>query len=106
MSTFMPKADDIERKWYVIDAADKPLGRVAAEAATLLREIKEKLNLPEWYGENLDALWDALIGIVETPINIKIIFARKTSAAKNIPPYINEVINFFNDSAEQYTVFY
>ena len=29
MSTFMPKADDIERKWYVIDAADKPLGRVA-----------------------------------------------------------------------------
>ena len=37
MSTFMPKADEIERKWYVIDAADKPLGRVAAEAATLLR---------------------------------------------------------------------
>ena len=37
MSTFMPKADDIERKWYVIDAQGKPLGRVAAEAAVLLR---------------------------------------------------------------------
>lgn len=37
MSTFMPKADEIERKWYVIDAADKPLGRVASEAAMLLR---------------------------------------------------------------------
>ena len=37
MSTFMPKADEIERKWYVLDAADKPLGKVAAEAATLLR---------------------------------------------------------------------
>ena len=36
MSTFMPKADEIERKWYVLDAADKPLGRVAAEAAVLL----------------------------------------------------------------------
>ena len=24
MSTFMPKADEIERKWYVIDAAGKP----------------------------------------------------------------------------------
>ncbi|HIU68984.1 MAG TPA: 50S ribosomal protein L13 [Candidatus Scubalenecus merdavium] len=36
MSTTMPKAD-MERKWYVIDAADKPLGRVAAQAATLLR---------------------------------------------------------------------
>lgn len=33
----MPKADEIERKWYVIDAAGKPLGRVAAEAASLLR---------------------------------------------------------------------
>ena len=66
------------------------------------REIKEKLNLPEWYGENLDALWDALIGIVETPINIKIIFTPKTSAAKNITPYINEVINVFSDAAAQY----
>lgn len=37
MLTFMPKADEIERKWYVIDAAGKPLGRVAAEAASLLR---------------------------------------------------------------------
>ena len=37
MSTFMPKAGEIERKWYVLDAEDKPLGKVAAEAATLLR---------------------------------------------------------------------
>ena len=37
MSTYMPKAGEISRKWYVIDAAGKPLGRVAAEAAVLLR---------------------------------------------------------------------
>lgn len=37
MSTFIPKADEIERKWYVLDAEDKPLGKVAAEAAVLLR---------------------------------------------------------------------
>ena len=37
MSTYMPKAADIERKWYVIDAQGKSLGRVAAAAATLLR---------------------------------------------------------------------
>ena len=35
MSTYMPK--EVNRKWYVIDAADKPLGRVAAQAAVLLR---------------------------------------------------------------------
>ena len=37
MSTYMPKAGQIDRKWYVIDAAGKPLGRVAAQAAILLR---------------------------------------------------------------------
>ncbi len=33
----MPKAETVERSWYVIDAAGRPLGRVAAAAATLLR---------------------------------------------------------------------
>ena len=37
MSTFMAKAETIERKWYVLDAAGKPLGKVAATAATILR---------------------------------------------------------------------
>ena len=46
MSTFMPKADAIERKWYVIDAADKPLGRVAAEAAVLLRGKHKPIFAP------------------------------------------------------------
>ena len=37
MSTFMAKAETLERKWYVLDAAGKPLGRTAAVAAMLLR---------------------------------------------------------------------
>ena len=37
MSTYMPKKGDITRNGYVLDAAGKPLGKVAAEAATLLR---------------------------------------------------------------------
>ena len=37
MSTYMEKAGKVERKWYVIDAAGKSLGRVAAQAAVLLR---------------------------------------------------------------------
>lgn len=37
MPTFMPKAESIARKWYVIDASGKPVGRVAAVAAVLLR---------------------------------------------------------------------
>ena len=37
MTTFMANAANIERKWYVIDAKGKPLGRVASKAAVMLR---------------------------------------------------------------------
>lgn len=37
MSTFMANKGNIVRKWYILDAAGKPLGKTAAAAATLLR---------------------------------------------------------------------
>lgn len=37
MSTFMAKKGEVERKWYILDAAGKPLGRTAAQAAVILR---------------------------------------------------------------------
>ncbi|MBQ9745716.1 MAG: 50S ribosomal protein L13 [Clostridia bacterium] len=37
MSTFMAKTETLERKWYVIDATDMPLGKVAVAAANILR---------------------------------------------------------------------
>lgn len=37
MSTFMAKKESVERKWYVLDAKGKPLGRTAAAVANILR---------------------------------------------------------------------
>ena len=37
MSTFMQTSHEVKRKWYILDAKNKPLGRVAAKAAVLLR---------------------------------------------------------------------
>ena len=37
MSTFMAKDNEVERKWYIIDAANKPLGRTAVKVADILR---------------------------------------------------------------------
>ncbi len=37
MGTYMAKAEAIERTWYVLDAADRPMGHTAAQAAVLLR---------------------------------------------------------------------
>ncbi len=49
MSTTLAKKDTVVRKWYVLDAAGKPLGRTAAKAATLLRG-KHKVD----YTPNVD----------------------------------------------------
>ena len=37
MSTTMEKPQNVSRKWYILDAAGKPLGRTAAQAAVILR---------------------------------------------------------------------
>ena len=37
MSSYLQKPQEVNRKWYIIDAENKPLGRVAAQAASILR---------------------------------------------------------------------
>ena len=37
MSTYMERADKVTRKWYILDAAGKPMGRTATVAANILR---------------------------------------------------------------------
>ncbi|QGP91805.1 50S ribosomal protein L13 [Neomoorella glycerini] len=46
MTTFMAKPHEVERKWYIIDAAGKTLGRVATEAARLLRGKHKSIFTP------------------------------------------------------------
>ena len=46
MATFHPKKDDITRKWYVIDATDVVLGRLATHAANLLRGKGKPIYAP------------------------------------------------------------
>ncbi|HHW93342.1 MAG TPA: 50S ribosomal protein L13 [Clostridiaceae bacterium] len=37
MKTYMPKASDVDRRWYLVDAEGKVLGRLATEIAAILR---------------------------------------------------------------------
>jgi large subunit ribosomal protein L13 len=46
MSTPMPKETEIERKWYVVDAEGKVLGRLATRVATILRGKHKPLFAP------------------------------------------------------------
>mgnify|MGYP000253547831 CR=1 FL=1 len=46
MSTFMAKKETVERKWYVIDATDKPVGRLAVAIANILRGKHKPVYTP------------------------------------------------------------
>ncbi|MEW6173565.1 MAG: 50S ribosomal protein L13 [Bacillota bacterium] len=46
MQTFVAKPGEFERKWYVLDAAGKPLGRLATEAARILRGKHKPIFTP------------------------------------------------------------
>lgn len=48
MSTFMANAQNIERKWFILDAAGKPLGRVSTQAAVLLRGKHKEVYTPHF----------------------------------------------------------
>lgn len=67
----------------------------------LHNEIKEKLELPEWYGSNLDALWDMLTGFIETPITITVTFKPEIESAENLRESIFKIIETFKEAAEE-----
>lgn len=46
MKTFMAKPQEVERKWYVVDASGKTLGRLASEVAKILRGKHKPIYTP------------------------------------------------------------
>jgi len=46
VKTYLPKVNEIDKKWYVIDAAGKPLGRVASKVASVLRGKHKVIYTP------------------------------------------------------------
>ena len=46
MKTYMANAQNVERKWYVVDATNIPLGRVASQVATVLRGKHKPIYTP------------------------------------------------------------
>ena len=61
--------------------------------------IKKELELPEWCGENLDALWDAVTGMMYTPANITIKTATKKTALQQS---VNDIVTVFHEAEEEY----
>lgn len=63
--------------------------------------IKNKFNLPDWVGENADALWDVLTGFLETPCEI--VFQNFNRKENDYNEHnINLIINCFKDAEKEY----
>lgn len=68
--------------------------------------IQKELELPDWYGENLAALWDSLTGIMYTPADIKIIYHPTTKSAEELRESIVEIIEVFKEALIEFDQIY
>ena len=64
--------------------------------------IQQELELPEWYGQNLDALWDSITGIMHVPVDITIIYKPETQKSEELVSEISKIINVFKEAAQEY----
>ena len=65
----------------------------------LYQELKNQLELPDWCGENLDALWDALTGIMYTPAFISV---TKATARDDIQEHANAIVAVMREAEMKY----
>ena len=61
--------------------------------------VKRDLQLPDYYGNNLDALWECLTGWVATPLTIIWLDLEESKAM--LGPAINRIVDTFNDAEKK-----
>lgn len=61
--------------------------------------IREEFELPDWYGANLDALWDSVTGIMHIPAEITV---SKKVRSQELVPDIEKIIEVLNEAQEEY----
>lgn len=66
---------------------------------SLHKELKEKLDLPDQYGENLDDLWDCLTGWVKLPITL--VWNNHQASKDSLEEYFNRVCDVLNGFSEE-----
>lgn len=85
--------EERELKRFNLDFSEcKYLGEIYAH-------IKSVLELPQWCGENLDALWDAMTGMMYTPAEVTII---PKVRRKELKEDIKEIISIFHEAQQEY----
>jgi len=76
---------------FILDGADV-MGR-----EDLHRKLAEGLGFPEWYGGNLDALYDCLTDLEETTLRV----TGKRDLEVTLGDYVNRIFRVMRDAAEE-----
>lgn len=85
-----------ELKKYILDFSEcKYLGEIH-------QKIQTVLELPDWCGQNLDALWDAITGIMYLPAEITIIFQPQTTQTLQLSDEVDKIITVFTEAANEF----
>ena len=72
-TTYIAKAADVERKWYVVDATDKTLGRLASEIAMVLRGKNKPTYMPNMdMGDNVIVINAEKVAVTGNKLNQKL----------------------------------
>ena len=74
-------------------------GNLFKDVAITHKILKEKLELPDYYGQNLDALWDCLTGFIELPVCIK--WSKYKASCRYLGEYAEKLRNVFEDAAAE-----
>ncbi len=61
--------------------------------------IKDIMEFPEYYGKNLDALWDCLTGWIGLPVEIE--WTNYTVSKEKLGDYANKILEVFKDAEEE-----
>ncbi|HDK7166202.1 TPA: barstar family protein [Clostridium botulinum] len=61
--------------------------------------IKEIMELPEYYGENLDALWDCITGWITLPVKIE--WTNYAVSKERLGDYVDKILETFKEAEEE-----
>lgn len=74
-------------------------GKVFLTKEELHKILKSKMNLPEFYGNNLSGLWDLITGFIPLPMTIEWINFKESQV--NLGHYAKDVLQVFKDAEEE-----
>ncbi|RYE90492.1 MAG: barnase inhibitor [Cytophagaceae bacterium] len=75
------------------------LGTEMTSREALHAHLKERLGFPDYYGENLDALWDCLRADVELPITIQ--WLNFSASQRSLGEYADRTLATFHEAQEE-----